>query len=97
VFVTEFLPPPHQVAQYIKFEMPVLQSFITKLMEEEDREVQKLRSRCSIGKVSAVATSTSPNSCVYGVSPMYYVLMSHSRSLALYLYLSLSLSLSLCV
>uniref|UniRef100_A0A8C1UTR6 Ras association domain family member 2a n=1 Tax=Cyprinus carpio TaxID=7962 RepID=A0A8C1UTR6_CYPCA len=33
------------VAQYIKFEMPVLQSFITKLKEEEDREVQKLRSR----------------------------------------------------
>lgn len=35
----------HQVAQYIKFEMPVLQSFITKLKEEEDREVQKLRRR----------------------------------------------------
>ncbi|XP_024294238.1 ras association domain-containing protein 2 isoform X1 [Oncorhynchus tshawytscha] len=35
----------YDVAQYIKFEMPVLQSFITKLMEEEDREVQKLRSR----------------------------------------------------
>lgn len=33
----------HQVAQYIKFEMPVLQSFITKLKEEEDREVQKLQ------------------------------------------------------
>lgn len=38
-------PPLHQVAQYIKFEMPVLQSFITKLKEEEDREVQKLRKR----------------------------------------------------
>lgn len=38
-------PPCHQVAQYIKFEMPVLQSFITKLKEEEDREVLKLRSR----------------------------------------------------
>lgn len=38
-------PPFHQVAQYIKFEMPVLQSFITKLKEEEDREVQKLRRR----------------------------------------------------
>lgn len=37
--------PFHQVAQYIKFEMPVLQSFITKLKEEEDREVQKLRRR----------------------------------------------------
>ncbi|KAL0979246.1 hypothetical protein UPYG_G00182740 [Umbra pygmaea] len=35
----------YDVAQYIKFEMPVLQSFITKLKEEEDREVQKLRSR----------------------------------------------------
>ena len=37
--------PSNQVAQYIKFEMPVLQSFITKLKEEEDREVQKLRRR----------------------------------------------------
>ena len=37
----------HQVAQYIKFEMPVLQSFVTKLKEEEDREVQKLRRRYS--------------------------------------------------
>ncbi|TRY74281.1 hypothetical protein DNTS_000471, partial [Danionella cerebrum] len=36
---------PYEVAQYIKFEMPVLQSFITKLKEEEDREVQKLKSR----------------------------------------------------
>ncbi|KAK1787021.1 hypothetical protein P4O66_017397, partial [Electrophorus voltai] len=35
----------YDVAQYIKFEMPVLQSFITKLKEEEDREVQKLRRR----------------------------------------------------
>jgi hypothetical protein len=34
------LPP--QVAQYIKFEMPVLKSFIQKLQEEEDREVKKL-------------------------------------------------------
>lgn len=31
-----------QVAQYIKFEMPVLKSFIQKLQEEEDREVKKL-------------------------------------------------------
>uniref|UniRef100_A0AAY4DAU3 Ras association domain-containing protein 2 n=1 Tax=Denticeps clupeoides TaxID=299321 RepID=A0AAY4DAU3_9TELE len=37
----------YDVAQYIKFEMPVLQSFITKLKEEEDREVQKLKSRYS--------------------------------------------------
>lgn len=35
----------YDVAQYIKFEMPVLRSFITKLKEEEDREVQKLRKR----------------------------------------------------
>ncbi|CAL9707630.1 unnamed protein product [Knipowitschia caucasica] len=35
----------YDVAQYIKFEMPVLQSFITKLKEEEDREVQKLMRR----------------------------------------------------
>ncbi|KAJ8005763.1 hypothetical protein DPEC_G00121270 [Dallia pectoralis] len=45
----------YDVAQYIKFEMPVLQSFITKLKEEEDREVQKLKTRytylrCSIEK-----------------------------------------------
>lgn len=33
---------PAQVAQYIKFEMPVLRSFIQKLEEEEDREVKKL-------------------------------------------------------
>lgn len=36
----QLLPP--QVAQYIKFEMPVLKSFIQKLQEEEDREVRKL-------------------------------------------------------
>ncbi|MBN3297887.1 RASF2 protein, partial [Amia calva] len=35
----------YDVAQYIKFEMPVLQSFIMKLQEEEDREVQKLRTK----------------------------------------------------
>uniref|UniRef100_A0A3B3DR92 Ras association domain family member 2a n=1 Tax=Oryzias melastigma TaxID=30732 RepID=A0A3B3DR92_ORYME len=35
----------YDVAQYIKFEMPVLKSFIIKLKEEEDREVQKLRRR----------------------------------------------------
>ncbi|XP_061754740.1 ras association domain-containing protein 2a [Nerophis ophidion] len=38
----------YDVAQYIKFEMPVLQSFVTKLKEEEDREVQKLRRRYNI-------------------------------------------------
>ncbi|XP_068560286.1 ras association domain-containing protein 2b [Cebidichthys violaceus] len=35
----------YDVAQYIKFEMPVLKSFITKLKEEEDREVVKLTRR----------------------------------------------------
>ncbi|XP_041089637.1 ras association domain-containing protein 2-like [Polyodon spathula] len=35
----------YDVAQYIKFEMPVLQSFITKLKEEEDREVHKLKTK----------------------------------------------------
>ncbi|XP_006009710.1 ras association domain-containing protein 2 [Latimeria chalumnae] len=32
----------YDVAQYIKFEMPVLESFVQKLKEEEDREVKKL-------------------------------------------------------
>ncbi|XP_043939036.1 ras association domain-containing protein 2 [Protopterus annectens] len=32
----------YDVAQYIKFEMPVLASFVEKMKEEEDREVQKL-------------------------------------------------------
>uniref|UniRef100_W5NF31 Ras association domain family member 2b n=2 Tax=Lepisosteus oculatus TaxID=7918 RepID=W5NF31_LEPOC len=35
----------YDVAQYIKFEMPVLRSFIAKLQEEEDREVQKLKTK----------------------------------------------------
>lgn len=34
-----------QVAQYIKLEMPVLQSFIEKLKEEENREMEKLKQR----------------------------------------------------
>ncbi|KAI2659893.1 Ras association domain-containing protein 2 [Labeo rohita] len=37
--------PCEQVAQYIKFELPVLQSFIAKLQEEEEREMQKLMKR----------------------------------------------------
>ncbi|KAM4637067.1 ras association domain-containing protein 4 isoform 2-T3 [Discoglossus pictus] len=32
----------HDVAQYIKFEMPVLDSFVEKLKEEEEREIIKL-------------------------------------------------------
>uniref|UniRef100_A0A9J7X0D6 Ras association domain family member 2b n=1 Tax=Cyprinus carpio carpio TaxID=630221 RepID=A0A9J7X0D6_CYPCA len=35
----------YDVAQYIKFELPVLQSFIAKLQEEEEREMQKLKKR----------------------------------------------------
>ncbi|XP_056592859.1 ras association domain-containing protein 2-like isoform X2 [Triplophysa dalaica] len=35
----------YDVAQYIKFELPVLQGFITKLQEEEEREMQKLKRR----------------------------------------------------
>ncbi|XP_062452774.1 ras association domain-containing protein 2 isoform X2 [Rhea pennata] len=38
----------YDVAQYIKFEMPVLKSFIQKLQEEEDREVKKLMRRYSV-------------------------------------------------
>lgn len=34
-----------QVAQYIKLEMPVLQSFIEKLKEEENREMEKLKQK----------------------------------------------------
>lgn len=33
---------PPQVAQYIKFEIPVLDSFVEKLKEEEEREINKL-------------------------------------------------------
>ncbi|XP_075697945.1 ras association domain-containing protein 4 [Rhinoderma darwinii] len=35
----------HDVAQYIKFEMPVLDSFVEKLKEEEEREIYKLTKR----------------------------------------------------
>lgn len=45
LFITTGFDPPPQVAQYIKFEMPVLKSFIQKLQEEEDREVEKLMRR----------------------------------------------------
>uniref|UniRef100_A0A8C0UPY1 Ras association domain family member 2 n=1 Tax=Cyanistes caeruleus TaxID=156563 RepID=A0A8C0UPY1_CYACU len=38
----------YDVAQYIKFEMPILRSFIQKLEEEEDREVMKLKHKYSI-------------------------------------------------
>ncbi|XP_071655428.1 ras association domain-containing protein 2 isoform X1 [Patagioenas fasciata] len=38
----------YDVAQYIKFEMPVLRSFIQKLEEEEDREVKKLMRKYSV-------------------------------------------------
>ncbi|XP_063065957.1 ras association domain-containing protein 2b isoform X2 [Engraulis encrasicolus] len=57
----------HDVAQYIKFEMPVLQSFITKLKEEEDREVEKLKNRfrymrCMIER--HMQTRQPPTACV---------------------------------
>ncbi|XP_075420077.1 ras association domain-containing protein 2 [Tenrec ecaudatus] len=38
----------YDVAQYINFEMPVLQSFIQKLQEEEDREVKKLMRKYTV-------------------------------------------------
>nr|XP_006110843.1 ras association domain-containing protein 2 [Pelodiscus sinensis] len=38
----------YDVAQYIKFEMPVLKSFIQKLQEEEDREVNKLMHKYTV-------------------------------------------------
>ncbi|XP_058050106.1 ras association domain-containing protein 2 isoform X1 [Ahaetulla prasina] len=41
----------YDVAQYIKFEMPVLKSFIQKLEEEEDREVKKLKHKYSVLRV----------------------------------------------
>ncbi|KAM7391355.1 hypothetical protein PAMP_022051 [Pampus punctatissimus] len=53
----------HKVAQYIKFEMPVLQSFIIKLKEEEDREVQKLRRRGGGVYVIPSGRGFSPSDC----------------------------------
>ncbi|XP_055026276.2 ras association domain-containing protein 4a isoform X1 [Misgurnus anguillicaudatus] len=38
----------YDVAQYIKFEMPVLDSFIKKLKEEEEREILKLTRKYSV-------------------------------------------------
>ncbi|KAA0718050.1 Ras association domain-containing protein 4 [Triplophysa tibetana] len=38
----------YDVAQYIKFEMPLLDSFIKKLKEEEDREILKLSRKYSV-------------------------------------------------
>ncbi|XP_062852241.1 ras association domain-containing protein 4a [Trichomycterus rosablanca] len=40
----------YDVAQYIKFEMPVLNSFIIKLREEEEKEISKLTERYSVLK-----------------------------------------------
>ncbi|XP_048864398.1 ras association domain-containing protein 4a [Brienomyrus brachyistius] len=37
----------YDVAQYIKFEMPMLDSFVEKLKEEEDREISKLTRKYS--------------------------------------------------
>jgi len=41
-----------KVAQYIKFELPVLQSFIAKLQEEEEREMLKLKKRYSLSYIT---------------------------------------------
>ncbi|KAK3550140.1 hypothetical protein QTP86_021075 [Hemibagrus guttatus] len=42
----------YDVAQYIKLEMPVLQSFIVKLKEEENREMEKLKKKyCEIRRL----------------------------------------------
>ncbi|KAI1894290.1 hypothetical protein AGOR_G00114300 [Albula goreensis] len=42
-------PLTYDVAQYIKFEMPVLDSFVEKLKEEEEREISKLtRKYCAL-------------------------------------------------
>ncbi|KAK2852660.1 hypothetical protein Q7C36_007861 [Tachysurus vachellii] len=41
---------PYDVAQYIKFEMPVLNSFVTKLREEEEREISKLTQKYGVLK-----------------------------------------------
>ncbi|XP_073453051.1 ras association domain-containing protein 4 isoform X2 [Aquarana catesbeiana] len=43
--VLNLLLKKFRVAQYIKFEMPVLCSFVEKLKEEEDREINKLTKR----------------------------------------------------
>ncbi|EPY79166.1 ras association domain-containing protein 2 [Camelus ferus] len=44
----------YDVAQYIKFEMPVLKSFIQKLQEEEDREVKKLMRNRSVPRYTVL-------------------------------------------
>ncbi|XP_060752324.1 ras association domain-containing protein 2b [Tachysurus vachellii] len=42
----------YDVAQYIKLEMPVLQSFIVKLKEEENREMEKLKQKyCEVRRM----------------------------------------------
>ncbi|XP_060781925.1 ras association domain-containing protein 4a isoform X2 [Neoarius graeffei] len=40
----------YDVAQYIKFEMPVLNQFVTKLREEEEREISKLTEKYGVLK-----------------------------------------------
>ncbi|TSK22763.1 Ras association domain-containing protein 4 [Bagarius yarrelli] len=41
---------PYDVAQYINLAMPVLNSFVTKLMEEEEREISKLTKKYGVLK-----------------------------------------------
>uniref|UniRef100_A0A8C2KC80 Ras association domain family member 2b n=1 Tax=Cyprinus carpio TaxID=7962 RepID=A0A8C2KC80_CYPCA len=51
----------YDVAQYIKFELPVLQSFIAKLQEEEEREMQKLKKRYRLSHTMYVHIFTIDN------------------------------------
>ena len=46
-----------KVAQYIHFPMPVLQAFIVKFNEEEERELQKIKDR--LGEKSMQFTALS--------------------------------------
>ncbi|XP_075867067.1 ras association domain-containing protein 2 isoform X1 [Microcebus murinus] len=60
----------YDVAQYIKFEMPVLKSFIQKLQEEEDREVKKLMRKSQLKCLSCKeAILTAPANVFF---PGYY-------------------------
>ncbi|XP_013930456.1 PREDICTED: ras association domain-containing protein 2 isoform X4 [Thamnophis sirtalis] len=70
--VLKLLLNKFKVAQYIKFEMPVLKSFIQKLEEEEDREVKKLKHNlknfswidqelCDVLEISKTYSSCSPS------------------------------------
>ncbi|OCT72195.1 ras association domain-containing protein 4 [Xenopus laevis] len=53
----------HDVAQYIKFEMPVLDSFVMKLKEEEDREIIKLTEKYTAIRMMMMQRLEQLNSC----------------------------------